>query len=440
MNDQELNNIYNERFAQMNHNPPDGLWEDIARHLDEEEQYNHHNKGKRVINRIVFAIAFVGILSGVNSDIFESNTLKQSRQAGLKRNYTAKDYQKQHTSSGNTGGFWQSSSLQSYTGSEKAAVRNADIPDKINSKSYTLNKSNVMPSKSSYDVSDDLKNNTDISSQKQPYERSSLADQETGAPAGAAENNIKQMQINKIARKDVQLHAVLDFMELPLTFKLADDHEDHDDPGDNNKVKGFYAGIGYFINNSWLINRFTYEGFRATSLSQTKSDFNGHMGIQAGYDFGNKSVVQAELQLSKKQLQHYSTYDNGTFINKKLKLYYTQINLLYKYHLTKDLHQKLGTLNVFAGGYYGLLNDATQVVNGKVIPNQNQYTDYDAGLIAGLEYEVFASNQLSPFLNIRSNYGLVNISSGTAASSRLVNPTRNLSFGVNFGIKYTFND
>ncbi len=169
---------------------------------------------------------------------------------------------------------------------------------------------------------------------------------------------------------------------------------------------GYAGGFSYenfFSPNISLIGKFGYERKGASLSEYTFVDNNGYpLGITTANE--NLDYLSATFLFS------YST----------------------------DWH-----INIYAniGPYFNFLLSATREFNPQSIPNED-FTEYcnriDVGVVLGIGMKIPIHEEWDIDLGLNCNYGLLNIDEENQNQSVGQYNTRNLSYSMQFGIKYKF--
>ncbi|MBN4066175.1 hypothetical protein JYT51_02475, partial [Candidatus Amoebophilus asiaticus] len=75
--------------------------------------------------------------------------------------------------------------------------------------------------------------------------------------------------------------------------------------------KGIYAGVTFSMNNIWMFNHETINGFKRTELDYSNVKFGKSYGMIAGYYFSNKWGIQGNWLINSDQGQKYTSYREG---------------------------------------------------------------------------------------------------------------------------------
>lgn len=200
---------------------------------------------------------------------------------------------------------------------------------------------------------------------------------------------------------------------------------------------GFYFGSSFILNNSWLLNNDTYDGYKASGLNDANMYFGNAFALLTGYNYSDNLSIQAEWLLYNKQGQKYKDYIEGNVINRDELLTYSQYNIIFKERNSRLIHK--GNIpvafNTILGMYYANLKSANQVIDGEKTASEN-YRKSNYGVIAGLEFEAYLFTHWMLTTGLRSDIGLKNIYAGNQKVPADFKKTYNSSLGINFTIAY----
>jgi hypothetical protein len=213
--------------------------------------------------------------------------------------------------------------------------------------------------------------------------------------------------------------------------------------------QNFYVGLGGTIMNTWVTNESNY-GYPDMDYSTT---FGGAGNVNAGFDFNKNIGLKLEVGFSKLGQNTKDKINEDTLYERKLKLNYLQIPLMFKYRTNGEVAR----FYVMAGPQFGFLLNAKQTYYLNDEPDQrfipgttekiseetitSHYTSYDisARLDFGADITLIPSLVLNAGLTF--SYGLMDIN---ATGYRMpdhdgnYNASHNIFGGFNVGIAYVF--
>jgi hypothetical protein len=214
----------------------------------------------------------------------------------------------------------------------------------------------------------------------------------------------------------------------------------------NNKFHGFYSGGTFALNNIWLLNQLALDGLKANSLNQTKIDFGYSYGILAGYNFNNHFGGELNWYINSQAGQTYSSYDEGKYENRHIRMDLSVISLALKYRnqsysawLNTPKSQNL---------LLGVNVDVLKRDRSSVPPNDNDddidiyeninthFEHVSYGVMVGYEYEILAFHKIIMSSAIIGNLGLNNIFEGNGSIPDSFNRTHTASIGFKLAAKY----
>jgi len=196
-------------------------------------------------------------------------------------------------------------------------------------------------------------------------------------------------------------------------------------------------GLTAGINNTWILNNETKEGFKPTSLVTNVLAFGHDIGFTGVWNFGRKSSLAINGFVSTKIRQKTGLYNQGQYINKTIEYSYRMLSV--------SLRKELGNRAVFdkrvfiigAGGYVSILNNRTVVENGVLVIENSTYKPYDFGVKVDLA-QLKTVGKFRFEYGVRSQLGLHNLYNGNINTPANFNLTRSLKLGVYGGVKYSF--
>lgn len=208
-------------------------------------------------------------------------------------------------------------------------------------------------------------------------------------------------------------------------------------PSDRGRVS---VGLITMFKNTWLLNHETFDGLKSESLNSSEIVFFPDAGLSLNYSLNKAWLIQADGFLSSNTGQEYLEYLYGHYSRKKITLRYSEIALSVKYKFTGS-NQLLprSSINVLAGGYFSVLNQANQKIGTDLENIGSQYKKFDFGIRVGSEFEFKIFDQLSLAPGIILSIGIPNIYKGTSTIPGYMIRTHNGSAEFQLAIYYHFN-
>lgn len=199
----------------------------------------------------------------------------------------------------------------------------------------------------------------------------------------------------------------------------------------------FELGVFYSYTNTLIYNNETRLGLDEKSLTNMASNYEHVYGIIASYNFNTKNSLLTQIHIKEGAKQNFTKYENGYLNNKQLELNYFKISLLYQRNIYYNTALPVKFF-IRTGVYYSFLKSANETVNDATISKYNDYLSYDFGLegMLGLRNE---TNRFIIEYGLRSEYGLVNIFSGTDKMNSDLNKTNIINTGIFVTLKIKIN-
>ena len=139
--------------------------------------------------------------------------------------------------------------------------------------------------------------------------------------------------------------------------------------------------------------------------------------------------IQSDFLWISQNKQQYNEYINGKYVTSALELDYYTIALQGKYRFpTKH--------TMIFGGYFGLMKTAKQSVEEEIFVLDNEYSNYDYGLIVGYEYPISLSRRFTFSPGLFAKVGLNNVFAGNEYIPFYLNKTQNASINLSFSVAY----
>lgn len=204
--------------------------------------------------------------------------------------------------------------------------------------------------------------------------------------------------------------------------------------------RGLYSGVTFCLNNVWLLNHDTYNGFKESELNYTNITWGKSYGLAAGYNISDKWGAQVDWLIHSEVGQEYTEYNEGRQYVKTIDFAYMVWNFLAKYKWTRMGFKGTTPVsnNFVFGSYLGWLKSANEIKDGDTKDVTTQYADFDYGAHFGYEYEMYLRKRWILSVGIHSNFGFKNIFDGTDIIPSEFNRTENLTLGFYAGMKYLF--
>jgi hypothetical protein len=206
---------------------------------------------------------------------------------------------------------------------------------------------------------------------------------------------------------------------------------------DRGRISG---GLITSFKNTWLLNHETLDGLKAESLNSSEIVFFPDVGLSLNYSFNKTWLIQADGFFSSNTGQEYLEYLYGHYTRKKITLKYSEIALSVKYKFTGSSRLLPRTsINVLAGGYFSVLNHASQKIGTDLEDIGSQYKKFDFGVRLGGEFELRIFDQLSLAPGLFLSLGIPNIYEGNNRIPGYLIRTHNGSAEFHLAFYYHFN-
>jgi hypothetical protein len=185
--------------------------------------------------------------------------------------------------------------------------------------------------------------------------------------------------------------------------------------------------------NTWLLNNKTLEGLQPQEFTATQPTYSRNYGLSVAANINNKWDIVSQLKLARDNSQTYHEYIHGKYVSNTINLEYFDVALTGRYHPFSNNPE-----HAFSTGLYtGLLQKATQNINGSTSNITSDYANIDFGLIAGYEYQTPLSDQITLGAGLFYRMGLKNVFSGNKIVAADLNRSYNTSFNFSLSIGYT---
>ncbi len=194
-------------------------------------------------------------------------------------------------------------------------------------------------------------------------------------------------------------------------------------------IKSMYIGVTGHLANTWLLSSKTLTGLQPDDLTSTNLTFGSNFGMQLGTSITPVFKIQSDFLWISQNKQQYNEYINGKYVTSALELDYYTIALQGKYRFpTKH--------TMIFGGYFGLMKTAKQSVEEEIFVLDNEYSNYDYGLIVGYEYPISLSRRFTFSPGLFAKVGLNNVFAGNEYIPFYLNKTQNASINLSFSVAY----
>ena len=201
------------------------------------------------------------------------------------------------------------------------------------------------------------------------------------------------------------------------------------DVANSSGVQSIYVGFAGHLANTWLLSSKTFAGLQPDNLTATNVTFGSSIGMQLGAQISQSLKLQSEFFWLNQNKQQYNEYINGKYVTNEFEINYYTFTLQGKYRFPAKHTLALG-------GYFGLTNTAKQYVDNEVVLVDDEYSDFDYGLIIGYEYPISLGRRFTFSPGVFAKVGLNNIFAGNEFVPYYLNKTQNASFNLSLSLAY----
>lgn len=198
-------------------------------------------------------------------------------------------------------------------------------------------------------------------------------------------------------------------------------------------------GFTTAMKNTWLFNHETFRGFDPGSGSKTNVQIYPDVAVSLRYLLSDRWKIESSFSFSSGAGQSYEQFIYGRYSQREIALNYFHAEVLTGFNHSKRWvvrsHAISHTTSV--GLYYGMLNAANESIAGKKEDISSLYRKDDYGIVTGhnLNIPVFGNLIFSPGMYI--TWGLPNIYQGEYTLPSL-KKTHNRSVELRLSLYYNF--
>lgn len=191
----------------------------------------------------------------------------------------------------------------------------------------------------------------------------------------------------------------------------------------------FKVGVFATMDNTWLMNQETADGFKKSSLVINSTKFTHNYGLFGEVNWANGLVLKSNLFIRSRMNQQKEKYREGYFIRENTELNYLKMSLQagYRFDFGKKANQ---FINLNGGPYFSYLRNAEIRIDDYITTTSESFKRFDAGVQLDLLHG-FKVKQFELFYGASTSYGLMNVYQNT-------NQGKNLSAGLILGASYRF--
>lgn len=421
-----------------NDNPPEDIWTNISNDLDIKSVWTNVDseltriEGKRKRRRVFVYFIFSGSLLLLSYLIFTTITSPKTKNSEIV--YNKNDTRSQFFISNN-----KPSDIESNVDSQIKEQNSL----KTSQQAHSTQKNNVKVNSNDFSTFHRSKKNNKSELKKSINDTNLVGSSRTGNLTETFKLINSQ---NDSAKKEIILPDYLSIKYLQMndldssimTQVFLDSSYYIRDFAPKQNVTGFYFGMIFSAQNSWLLNTKTLGGLSKNSLDLTLPHYGFSYGISAGYYLKSGWSLESDLFFDSQYGQSYDSYQEGSYVNEKINLHYYQLNLYTVKRNGSELRNKNFSLS--QGPLFGVeskfLNYAEGKNNETSVLVTKQYTKYDLGLLFGYNLDLQVKKKCILFSSIVGDFGFYNVYSGTSYEPKAFNKTFNSSLRLSFGVKY----
>ncbi|MBN4073123.1 hypothetical protein JYT74_03670 [Crocinitomix catalasitica] len=202
------------------------------------------------------------------------------------------------------------------------------------------------------------------------------------------------------------------------------------------KIRRWTVGLVAGLDNTWILDATTRQGFKKNTLTINKLSFQSSYGIFGTFHMNKGYSLSSELFFHTNSVATNRLYVEGNFEEKELSLRYWKATLMLgkKYPLIKSNKNLFWNLNT--GVYAGYLRDNETKYDGIIKAKESPYKKGDFGIKAELGL-IRNFNRLNLQYGVHSDIGLINVYAGNQKLPELFNRSRNFRLG--FYLRLGFN-
>ena len=198
-------------------------------------------------------------------------------------------------------------------------------------------------------------------------------------------------------------------------------------------------GFTTAMKNTWLFNHETFQGFNPGSGSRTNVQIYPDVAVSLRYLLSERWKMESSLSFSSSAGQSYEQYIYGRYSQRDITLNYFHAEILAGYQHRKRWVVRSNAIShgTSLGLYYGVLNAANESIAGEKEDISTLYRKDDYGIVTGHNFNipVIGNLMFSPGMYI--TWGLPNIYQGEYTLPSLKR-THNRSVELRFSLYYNF--
>ncbi|MCR9172852.1 MAG: porin family protein [bacterium] len=190
------------------------------------------------------------------------------------------------------------------------------------------------------------------------------------------------------------------------------------------------------LENTWILDNETREGFDSESLVENEIALGASYGVFAEYQLRPRLAITAEYLFQSRTNQRTNYYNHGTYTNKVREINHSKLSLLLGWnsqpHYFGVSHSTVARL----GAYYSRVKSDYTYNNGFLTDINSVYQRSDAGLRMELGKRIYWKS-LQFEGGLVANYGMINLASSKSYIPSHLNFTRLVSGGLYLRAGYT---
>lgn len=436
-----IDNVVFKAFEEIQSELPIGAWSDMNDSLDIDTVWNRiasRRKRKPMIFwwKVAGVFVLLGILAGQLSNyspqpINTTETINKIATPGHKQNSATPENKTSSSSNNATNSSGQDSDISTLANDKVTESKTENSINNTLSNSHvtsnTISTSNSVNNAASNSNTQIGKNNNDLKSGNNSGE-AKQADQ--------SENNTASQEITP-TQDPIETLPIepLSSLEGEESTTLAIIEDSREQPTIPFRKKRFTIGAIGTLDNTWILDATTREGFSETSLVSNETSFGSSYGLYLDYSLPRNFSLSADVYINSTLKTRNYFYQDGNYIKRETRLEY------YKFALQANKNIPFGRRKINAfhsgfGGYYSILqNEYDQL--GANVENKNYYLNADFGLKLELGHQINI-NRFVVSYGVHLDYGMYNIFRGTEEINATLNKTNNLSSGGYLRLGFRF--
>lgn len=198
----------------------------------------------------------------------------------------------------------------------------------------------------------------------------------------------------------------------------------------------FATGVRLGSHRSWLRNNDYRRGRDQRSLVVQLPSYTVSYAVEQYLQWSPRHQVALRYTFQNAHEQQYRTYEEGYFIEKRLRLNYWQGSLHYGFRFSIASQKAHHPFVIQTGLYYAGLKAAVEQ-GPQGTRNLSRQYEADYGLLLSIGHEIKSQGLILSY-GLQGQYGLKNLYAGDGKSSPLFDRTDQRQLGLYLGLRYPF--